>query len=74
MPFGDAATRRAALADLRVAFVGIRCAARLIARGSPTAAERSLAWSIMRAAARGERAVARLEELAAVPGKNGTAG
>jgi len=63
MPPQEAATKYAALAELRSAFAGIRCAAELIARNARFSHERSLAWTIAKSAARGERAVARIESV-----------
>jgi nitrogen-specific signal transduction histidine kinase len=61
MPEGKVAVRRAALAELRVALAGIRCAVQLLVRDAAPPAAKPLGWAILRAVTRGERAVARLE-------------
>jgi nitrogen-specific signal transduction histidine kinase len=61
MPDGRAATRRAALAELRAALAGIRCAVQLLVRDVPPCAGKPLGWAILRAVSRGERALGRLE-------------
>jgi nitrogen-specific signal transduction histidine kinase len=61
MPPHELAPKLAALAELRSALAGIRSAAELIARDAHSASLRSLAWAIARSAARGERAIGRLE-------------
>jgi nitrogen-specific signal transduction histidine kinase len=70
MPRGAAAVRQAALAELRATLGAIKSAARLLGDACPTPPSRSLVRAISRAAARAERAVARLER----PPKNETAG
>jgi hypothetical protein len=56
-----AAVRRAASVELRAIFSGLRCAAKLLRSAGGGAATDSLAAMLARAAARGERALARLE-------------
>jgi hypothetical protein len=63
MPPREIATRKAALTELRTTFAAIRTTAELIGRRTDSDPERALAWAIARCAARGERAVVRLERL-----------
>jgi hypothetical protein len=61
---GEFARQRAAMVELRAVLAGVRCAARLLERDLPSGPARSIVRTVVRAAARGERALRRLEQSA----------